>query len=260
MGDPTFDTFAASFSQDGALYNTVAEELAMQKAGAALLDRIGNVILVCHGLASVHAYLIADARPQLVEGITLLESAGPPFEDPTGLQGQNPRPYGLTDAPITYNPPVSDASPLNFSRTDQNDNSTSFSSCLHLDNSSRRNLTNLHNIPILIVTGEASFLAPSEHCNIEYLNRAGVNVTWWYLPNHGYNGNGYFFPIEMNNLGIANLTEKWIGGLSGTYNPLEPTPNQTYPFTTKAVSMPTSISPAVTTSNVSAPEASPIRR
>jgi pimeloyl-ACP methyl ester carboxylesterase len=77
-GDPTFDQFYAS--QVPFLGNAESEEL-VQKAGIALLDRIGPAILVTHSQAGLFGWLIADVRPDLVKGIVALEPAGPPFKD-----------------------------------------------------------------------------------------------------------------------------------------------------------------------------------
>ena len=47
-----------------------------------------------------------------------------------------------------------------------------------LQASPARHLPELQKAPILILTGEASFHAGYEHCNVKYLEQAGVRPTW----------------------------------------------------------------------------------
>jgi len=50
-------------------------------------------------------WLIADVRPELVRGILSIEPSGPPFREAI-FSNTSARPYGLTDIPLTYDPPV----------------------------------------------------------------------------------------------------------------------------------------------------------
>ncbi|KAK8156058.1 hypothetical protein BKA80DRAFT_280575 [Phyllosticta citrichinensis] len=50
-------------------------------------------------------WLAADARPKLVKRLVALEPSGLPFIDQVFSQGAA-RQYGLTDAPLTYDPPL----------------------------------------------------------------------------------------------------------------------------------------------------------
>ena len=81
----------------------VSQELD-QSRGAELLDRIGPAVLMAHSLGGPAGWLIADARPDLVKALVEIEAIGPPFaEHPQlGLTLE----YGLTAAPLTYDPPV----------------------------------------------------------------------------------------------------------------------------------------------------------
>ncbi|KAL4729003.1 hypothetical protein ACLX1H_003411 [Fusarium chlamydosporum] len=107
-GDPVFDAFYASNVQF--VDNSTNQQTAMQAAGAALLDKIGRpAILLGHSEGSFMPTLIADKRPELTKAIVLLEAAGPPFKDEIfNFGGEHPRPWGLWDIPITYDPPVTD--------------------------------------------------------------------------------------------------------------------------------------------------------
>ena len=79
-----------------------------------------------------------------------------------------------------------------------------------LQKSPARQLPDLAKMPILIVTGEASFHAPYEHCVVKYLEQAGVHPTWLDLGKAGVHGNGHMMMLEKNNLQIAELMAKWL--------------------------------------------------
>lgn len=77
----------------------------MQAAGASLLDRIGPAILATHSQGGTHGWLWADARPELVKAIVAIEPSGPPFQS-TIVKGTTVKLYGITDIPISYDPPA----------------------------------------------------------------------------------------------------------------------------------------------------------
>lgn len=72
-----------------------------------------------------------------------------------------------------------------------------------------RKLANLAKIPILIVTGEASYHAPYDHCTARFLEQAGVPVTFMRLEEQGIYGNGHLMMLEKNSDQIIDLIEKW---------------------------------------------------
>ena len=65
-------------------------------------------------------------------------------------------------------------------------------------------------ILILIVTSEASYHAPYDHCTVKYLEQAGVHPTWIKLAESGIHGNGHMMMLEKNNQEIAQLMAKWL--------------------------------------------------
>ena len=73
-----------------------------------------------------------------------------------------------------------------------------------------RQLVNLLDIPVLLLTSEAGYHAYYDRCEVDYLQQAGVNVTWWSLPQLGIHGNGHFMFMEKNNLEIAERVERWL--------------------------------------------------
>jgi hypothetical protein len=60
------------------------------------------------------------------------------------------------------------------------------------------------------MTGEASFHFPYEHCDVKYLEQAGVHVTWVKLGDVGIHGNGHMMMIEKNNMQVADVIARWL--------------------------------------------------
>src|SRR5213596_1315293 len=75
-----------------------------RQRGAMLLDKIGPAIIMTHSAGGPFGWLVAEARPNLVKGIIVIEGGGTPFN------GQNE--WGLSTIPVTYDPPVSDPSEI----------------------------------------------------------------------------------------------------------------------------------------------------
>ena len=203
-GDSVFDQFYASQVQS--LPNEPSETL-MRQAGAALLDRIGPAIILTHSQAGAFGWLIADARPKLVRAIVALEPMGPPYKDAVFLTGHD-RPWGLTHVPLTYDPPVTDASALSFVQQPKPD-APDLAACWS-QATPARSLPNLRGIPVLIATTQASYHAVYDHCTAEYLRQAGVDVDFERLADHGIGGNGHMMMLEKNNLQISAFLAAWI--------------------------------------------------
>ncbi|MEH0590107.1 alpha/beta fold hydrolase, partial [Streptomyces sp. B21-106] len=87
---PTLPTFAENEEQ-------------MRRCGAELLDHIGPAVLITHSMGAPFGWLVADARPGLVKAVVSIEPMGPPFIE---LPGLGKLEWGLTAAPIAYEPPV----------------------------------------------------------------------------------------------------------------------------------------------------------
>jgi hypothetical protein len=62
---------------------------------------------------------------------------------------------------------------------------------------------------VVVVTSEASYHAPYDHCTTAYLKQAGVPVSQSYLAERGVHGNGHMMMIEKNNLAIARVLADW---------------------------------------------------
>jgi pimeloyl-ACP methyl ester carboxylesterase len=203
-GDPVFDQFYAS--QVPYLANPESEKL-MQAAGAALLDRIGPAVLMTHSQSGLFGWLIADARPGMIKGIVALEPAGPPYQNAVLSSGFE-RASGLTASPLTYDPPVTPDSPLEFERQTEPD-APDLTPCWEQKGKPRR-LVNLAGVPVLMVTAEASYHAVYDHCTARYLDRAGVANTFIRLEDRGIHGNGHMLMLEKNSHEIAALVDDWL--------------------------------------------------
>ncbi len=203
-GDPLFDAFYAGIVPSLA-DNKLSEEL-VQKASAALLDKIGPAVLLVHSQAGLFGWSIADARPDLVKAIVAVEPSGPPFQNAT--QAQRELPWGLTNIPVRYEPPVSDPAEIQIERQAEADGKD-LVACWRQREPARK-LANLQHTPVLVVTGEASYHAPYDHCSAAFLSQAGVPTTFWRLENLDIKGNGHLMMQEKNSLEIARRLDRWI--------------------------------------------------
>lgn len=206
-GDPTFDQFYAE--QLPKMENFALRQLLNRDAGAALLDRIGPAIIFTHSESGEYGWLIADARSKLVKAIVAAEPAGPPVYDSTfHKNGDLSRPWGLTWQPLTYLPAVSDPTQLSFVQQQQPDGPGLLACWLQKEPA--RELINLRNIPVLILTTEASYHSGYDHGTARYLTQAGVKNTHLRLAEHGIRGNGHMMMLEKNNLQIAVVIADWL--------------------------------------------------
>ena len=155
-------------------------------AGAALLDQVGPSILLTHSQGGPCGWLMADARPALVRGIIAVEPLSPPFlSHPLGRLD-----WGLTAAPLTYDPPVTHPAAL-------------------ADGQPRR-LPGLGGFPVAVVAAEASWMAGSLPLVAEHLKAHGVSTDYLRLSDHGLHGNGHLMMAERNSDQIADLLISWI--------------------------------------------------
>jgi pimeloyl-ACP methyl ester carboxylesterase len=207
VGDPIFDQFYASQVQF--LVSNSETQTLMQNAGSALLDRIGPAIVLTHSQSGPIGWLIADARPRLVKAIVALEPNGPPFQNVIP-DNNKARPWGMTDIPITYDPPITDPAQLQIEQQAAPDKAD-LVRCWS-QKAPAHSLVNLRGIPVMLVTSEASYHAQFDHCTARYLVQAGVNTDFVRLEAHGLHGNAHMMMLEKNNLRIAKLITSWLGG------------------------------------------------
>lgn len=213
-GDAVFDQFYAS--QVPSIQNFTLQQLLNRDAILALLDKIGPAILLTHSQSGAFGWPVADARPDMVKAIVAVEPNGPPFFDVENIAAPEwfrdvaaqARPWGVTSAPLTYSPPAVKPSDLAIERQEKPD-APGLSRCW-TQRSPARTLPNLQKLPILILTAEASYHAPYDHCTVKYLEQAGAHPVWMKLADIGIHGNGHMMMIEKNSLEIAGVLARWL--------------------------------------------------
>jgi len=213
-GDAVFDQFYAS--QLPSIQDFTLQQVLNRDAIVALLDRIGPAIVLTHSQSGAFGWPVADRRPDLVKAILAVEPNGPPFFDITNVpapewfrdSATQTRPWGVTAVPLSYAPPANNTSDLAILRQEKPD-APDLTKCW-LQKSPARQLPNLQKIPILIMTAEASYHAPYDHCTVKYLEQAGVHSTWIKLADIGIHGNGHMMMLEKNNLDIAAVISTWL--------------------------------------------------
>ena len=182
----------------------------------ALLEKIGPSILLTHSQSRAFGWPVADARVDLVKAILAVEPNGPPFFNIENVPQPEwyrdapvqARPWGITAVRLTYDPVVSAASELVIARQEKPDG-VDLARCWEQKPPARQ-LPRLKRIPILILTAEASYHAPYDHCTVKYLEQAGVHPTWIKLAEIGVHGNGHMMMLEKNNVEIAQVMAKWL--------------------------------------------------
>jgi pimeloyl-ACP methyl ester carboxylesterase len=212
-GDPAFDAFYAT--QYPSLTNFAAQQELNRDAGAALLDKIGPAILLTHSQSGAMGWPIADKRPNLVKAIVAVEPSGPPAHD-IDFKGApdwfadvaKTKISGLGDIPLTYDPPLKEGEQLSFVRQDKPDR-PDLVRCWS-QAAPARQLPNLKNIPVLIISSEASYHASYDHCTAAYLTQAGVANTFIHLADVGIHGNGHMMMLEKDSDAIAGVIGNWL--------------------------------------------------
>lgn len=203
MGDPIFNAYFASIVQSQK--NSSDQEPSMQKAGAALLDKIGPAVLIAHSQGGLAGWSWTDARPDLVKALVQIEPKGPPCREVI-FSTDLTRPWGLTSIPLAYSPDL----PAPLSMEVMTAAGSDLVDCV-LQQKPARQLANLRNVPILIDTGEASYHAPYDYCTVAFLRQAGCEkVEHLKLGDVGIHGNGHLQFLEKNSDDIAVVLEAWI--------------------------------------------------
>jgi pimeloyl-ACP methyl ester carboxylesterase len=210
MGDPVFDNFNKTQVQ---FLGGGGQDKLVLDAGVALLDMIGTpVILITHSQGGGFGWLIADARPKLVRAIITAEPAGPPIQTVDNAKqvytGRPNLPWGVTSLPVRYDPPVKDPAELQVELEAKSDGP--YLVPCYLQKGAPRKLANLTHIPVLDVSGEASYHRVFDSCDAKWLNQAGVKTDYVKLEDVGQPGNGHEMMLEKNSDGIAAYFETWL--------------------------------------------------
>jgi len=210
MGDPVFDNFTKTQVQ---FLGGGGQDKLVLDAGSALLDMIGTpVILITHSQGGAFGWLIADARPKLVRAIITAEPAGPPIQGVDNAKqvytGRPNLPWGVTSLPVRYDPPIKDPAELQVELEAKSDGQ--YLVPCYLQKGTPRKLANLTHIPVLDVSGEASYHRVFDSCDAKWLNQAGVKTDYVKLEDVGQPGNGHQMMMEKNSDGIAGYFETWL--------------------------------------------------
>jgi len=213
-GDPVFDAFYSGF---GPITIGAEAETIMRRAMCELLQNSGKAILIAHSIGSEYALQASDACPEYVAAHVSIEGDQSPFASyDRGAQGLNTsipyRPYGLSNIPLTFDPPVSNPNQLvkkTVGTTSYTAGLLSNYSCT-LQASPARQLPRVALAPVLFLTSEASIHATYDHCQVAFLQQAGVKVNFTRLADVNIRGNGHFMMLEKNSDQIALWITRWI--------------------------------------------------
>lgn len=154
-----------------------------------LLDQLGHSLIVTHSAGAPAGWLVAEARPDLVKGVAAVEPIGPPFAD---FPGMGKLDWGLTAAPMAYDPPANSSSEVEERSP------------------SERRLSGLKDLPVALFTGGASPFLEFTPEIVEFLEHAGLNPQWTHLPDLGIHGNGHGLLFEANSDKTITPVLDWI--------------------------------------------------
>jgi pimeloyl-ACP methyl ester carboxylesterase len=165
---------------------------------ANLLDRIGRAVLITHSAGGPIGWLAADLRPSAVAGIVSLEPLGPPVDG----MGPMALPWGVTAAPITYEPSAASADELHFVENTGGGGK--------LQRTPARQLANLVTIPICVMSAEASWMEDADRGTVAFLTQAGCRAEQIRLGDRDVHGNGHLAMLETNNAASAAIIVRWL--------------------------------------------------
>lgn len=213
QGDPTTDQFLAS--QLPSISDFAQQQKLNRAALVALVDRIGPAIILTHSQSGAFGWPVANDRPDLVKALVQVEPSGPPVRDLTFVGAPEwfrevgePKPWGLGSEPLNFSPPVQGPGDLKFVR-EETAQGPDLARCW-LQAEPARKLDRLRDIPVLILTSEASYHAPYDHCTARFVQQAGVNAQFVRLEEAGIRGNNHMMMLERNSDDIARFLENWV--------------------------------------------------
>jgi pimeloyl-ACP methyl ester carboxylesterase len=211
QGDPTFDNFMRG--TNGSIPNQEALNI---PSGAALLDRIGPAIVLGRSQSGVYPFHYADVRPGKVKAMIDIEGGSPAFNCPypptcqtyNGVPSTLTPVWGVTTAPITYSPPITDPSQL--VRVPESAPAGRNEATCWLQGAPVHTLPNLKGIPTMVMVSQSSFAAQTEVCMHKFLQQAGVKNDFIRLEKEGLYGNGHLMNVELNSDQIAQFLVDWL--------------------------------------------------
>lgn len=212
-GDDHFDAFIAG--QMPSLADYARQQELNSAALIDLFDRIGPAVLMVHSQSGAFGWVVADRRPHLVAALVAVEPNGPPLRDVANLgapdwfadEGRH-KISGLGDVQLTWDPPLQGDERLTYVQ----EAAPSRPDCVRCwsQQAPARRLPNLAKVKILMITAEASYHAPYDHCTAIFLRQAGVALDHIELKDIGIHGNGHMMMIEKNSDEIAAVIAGWL--------------------------------------------------
>ena len=203
--DPNDPALLQFLACGGPFAADAAERQALeQKRLVQLLERVGPAFVVSNSLGGPAGFLVADARPDLVVGLVQVEPVGPAFATTFGPDTLQ---WGVAAVPMTFDPPVSSPDELSL---DVHEPPAPGAPSLVLQNEPARRLTNLAQVPIAVVSGEASVFRFSDPPLVEFLQQAGCNAVHIDLAEHGVHGNCHGAMFERNNADVLAVVTNWM--------------------------------------------------
>ena len=184
-GDHEMDQLVAS---GGSLLADLAESQDLDaRRIVELLEKTGPSVLVAHSVGTCAAWLVAERRPELVLAVVAIEPVGPPFVSVPGIGDLT---WGLTAASIRTHPdiPVEDLPSSRGSWT----------------------VPSLDGLQVLVISGEASILAPAAASVTEFLVEVGAAARHTALEDIGIHGNGHGLIFEHNSAETIRPVLEWI--------------------------------------------------
>ncbi|CRK44379.1 secreted lipase like protein [Verticillium longisporum] len=164
------------------------------------------------GGRTVALLLTNDCPERVAASINLEPFTVPFFFYGWGLGGFPARPYGLTNSPLDYVPPVASAAELKIESVG---NETLAKRNCYRQVEPARQLPKVASVPYVALTGQASVHITYDHCIIDYLKQVGGKPEWIKLDDLGIKGNGHFLHQERNSEEIADVVLRWINKADG---------------------------------------------
>ena len=153
-----------------------------------LLDRVGPAFVVSNSLGGPGGFLVEDARPELVVGLVQLEPIGPAFDT---MFGPDTLQWGVAAVPMKFDPPATSPGDLSL---DHHQPPAPGAPATVLQNEPARKLSNLAQVPIAVVSGEASVFRFTDGPLVEFLQQAGCDAVH----------------IELNNADVLAVVTNWL--------------------------------------------------
>ena len=208
--DPNDPALLQFLAASGPFAADAADRQALeQKRLVELLDRVGPAFVVSNSLGGPAGFLVADARPDLVVALAQIEPIGPAFAT---MFGPDTLQWGVAAVPMTFDPPASSVSDLDLVH---NDPPAPGAPALVLQADPPRKLANLAQVPIAVVSGEASVFRFTNGPLVEFLQQAGCNAVHIDLAEQGVHGNSHGSMFERNNAEVLAVVTDWMSDQLG---------------------------------------------